>query len=133
MNHIKASVSSIKKVESLTLVSFSLGQVSLEMVSLELPSSLKINAFVTLEVKSSNIILVKEKSNLLITANQLLCQVSEINNGTLLSSITLKRDNFFLEALITLEHSKKLALKKEEWVIALINPTELSIIHIDKA
>jgi len=133
MNHIKASVSSIKKVESLTLVSFSLGQVSLEMVSLELPSSLKINAFVTLEVKSSNIILVKEKSNLLITANQLLCQVSEINNGTLLSTITLKRDTLLLEALITLEHSKKLALKKEEWVIALINPTELSIIHIDKA
>jgi molybdopterin-binding protein len=127
MNKLKAKVTNINNFENLNLVEFSYNNFNLSMVSLELAKNIKIGTIVNLSVKSTQIAISKEMSKNISYSNQIKDKIKNIDNGEILSSITLRSG---LESIITLNSSKKMNLQNNEEVILLIKETELSILEV---
>jgi molybdopterin-binding protein len=127
MNKLKAKVTNINNFENLNLVEFSYNNFNLSMVSLELAKNIKIGTIVNLSVKSTQIAISREMSKNISYSNQIKDKIKNIDNGEILSSITLRSG---LESIITLNSSKKMNLQNDEEVILLIKETELSILEV---
>jgi molybdopterin-binding protein len=127
MNKLKAKVTNINNFENLNLVEFSYNNFNLSMVSLELAKNIKIGTIVNLSVKSTQIAISREISKNISYSNQIKDKIKNIDNGEILSSITLRSG---LESIITLNSSKKMNLQNNEEVILLIKETELSILEV---
>jgi len=130
MSYFTARVSEIQSNSSLHLVKFSFNEQTLCMMSLELPTSLKVGTKVKLVVKPTHVAIAKNLLGDMSYANQLNATIDTINNGELLSSIKLKLSDTTLESIITLEASHKMNLEIEDKVTLLINASELSISEI---
>lgn len=127
MSKIIATVSDIQSCDSLHIVKFDfLGQ-TLAMMSLEIDKKIKIGTKVSLQIKPSHVALGKNIQGELSYSNQLNCKIKSIENGELLSSITLEFKNTTLESIITKGSVKRLGLKTNEEVTALIKASEISI------
>jgi molybdopterin-binding protein len=131
MNFFIAKVKKIEKVEELTLVTFIIKNQLLQMIALEISARLKVDSIVTLEVKSSSVILATLSNNLKSSANQLICSIINITYGELLCVIEVEIDGFKIESIVLTQSIKKINIQKKDTVLTLINPTELSIGKID--
>ena len=127
MNFFIAKVKTIKKLEELTLVTLFIQNQSLQIIALEVSSRLKVGSTVTLEVKSSSIILAPLSSGLKSSANQLKCCVKNITYGKLLCVVEVNLEGCTIESMALQESIKKMNFKKDDTILVLINPTELSI------
>ena len=127
MNFFIAKVKTIKKLEELTLVTLFIQNQSLQIIALEVSSRLKIGSMVTLEVKSSSVILAPLSSSVKSSANQLKCSVKNITYGELLCVVEIDLEGCTIESMTLQQSIKEMNLKKDDTIIALINPTELSI------
>jgi molybdopterin-binding protein len=130
MNFIEAIVSDIQSNDSITIVTFDFDNTHLRMMSLDLNTPIVIGSKVKLGIKASSIALAKDLSGVMSISNQLQSVVKSVNNGELLSSVKLDIKGFILESIITLASSKKLTLKENDNVVALIKSSELSIIEV---
>ena len=130
MSYIKASVSKIQNCESVHVVKFKTQEITFTMVSLELDEQIQVGTKVKLAVKSTHISIAKEFSGITSTSNQLEVKVTDINNGKLLSSVTLGFLDTSLEAIITYEASKKMDLQIGDKVTALIKASDLAICEV---
>ncbi len=130
MNLIEASIKTIESCESLHVVKFVSHGQTLSMMSLELADTVAIGTKVTLCVKSSHIAIAKSFSGDVSYSNQLACKIASIDNGKLLSSITLECCETLIESIITVDSSKRMDLKVGDAVTALIKASELSISEI---
>ncbi|MEA3353293.1 MAG: TOBE domain-containing protein [Campylobacterota bacterium] len=118
----------IKRCDTLHIVKFQFNRASLSMMSLELPSDVKINTKVKLSIKPTHIALGKNISGDLSFSNQLDAVISDITNGEFLNSISLKLDDKnTIESIITKESALRLQLKKGDRVTALIKASDISI------
>ncbi|MEA3288785.1 MAG: TOBE domain-containing protein [Campylobacterota bacterium] len=128
MSSLKAKVKLIQKNESLTIVQFEFNDQALSMMSLELPRDITVGTEVKLTIKPTHIAIGKNISGDLSYSNQLNATIKNIDNGKLLSSISLKLDdNNTIESIITKDSAKRLKLKKGDKVIALIKASDISI------
>ena len=82
---------------------------------------------VKLAIKPTHIAIGKEFSGEVSYSNQLKCTILNIENGELLSSITLKVFDTLLESIITVNSSKRMDLKVGDNVTAFIKASDLSI------
>jgi len=130
MNYIKAVISNIESVDNVNLVSFSVNEHTLKMISLELNTSLQEGSEVILAAKSSTIALARTSSQDLSISNQLPCTISSLEIGKLLCVVKLDFCGTPLESLITKESALRMKLQIGEDVIALIKSSELSISEI---
>lgn len=132
MNQISATVTKLESFENITLVSFLAFNQPLKMMSLEMNKELQIGSIVTLGVKASSVSVAKNLESELSISNQLKTTAEDVNNGMLLTSVKLRFGDTILESIITLESSKRLDLKKNETLIALIKSSDLSILEVLK-
>lgn len=130
MNLIEANIETIESCESLHIVRFTSHGQSLSMMSLELADTVETGSKVKLCVKSSHIAIAKSFSGDVSYSNQLVCKIAAIDNGKLLSSVTLECCETLIESIITVDSSKRMDLKVGDSVTALIKASELSISEI---
>ena len=125
-----ARVKDIKTIDSLNIVEFDFNNITLKMMSLELHKEVKLESKVKLLVKPSNVIISKNYIEDISLSNQTLAKIVAIENGELLSSISLKIGDTFIESIITKESSQRLDLKKGDIINILIKASDLSIYRI---
>ena len=125
-----ARVKDIKTIDSLNIVEFDFNNITLKMMSLELHKEVKLESKVKLLVKPSNVIISKNYIEDISLSNQTLAKIVAIENGELLSSISLEIGDTTFESIITKESSKRLHLKKGDIINILIKASDLSIYRI---
>ncbi|WP_419766413.1 MAG: TOBE domain-containing protein [Arcobacter sp.] len=130
MNKIEAIISQIDNIDNLNIVQFDFLGTSLKMMSLDLNENIKVGQKVILIVKSTNILVAKNFEGMLSFSNQFKAKVEEVDNGKLLSSISLKIKEIILESIITQSSSSKMDLKKDDEVTVLIKASDLSIYEV---
>ena len=124
-----ARVKDIKTIDSLNIVEFDFNNITLKMMSLELHKEVKLESKVKLLVKPSNVIISKNYIENISLSNQALAKIVAIENGELLSSISLKIGDTTFESIITKESSKRLDLQEGNIVNILIKASDLSILR----
>ena len=125
-----ARVKDIKTIDSLNIVEFDFNNITLKMMSLELHKEVKLESKVKLLVKPSNVIISKSYIEDISLSNQTLAKIVAIENGELLSSISLKIGDTTFESIITKESSQRLDLQKGDIINILIKASDLSIYRI---
>lgn len=125
-----ARVKDIKTIDSLNIVEFDFNNITLKMMSLELHKEVKLESKVKLLVKPSNVIISKNYIEDISLSNQTLAKIVDIENGELLSSISLKIGDTTFESIITKESSKRLDLQEGNIVNILIKASDLSILRV---
>ena len=125
-----ARVKDIKTIDSLNIVEFDFNNITLKMMSLELNKDITIGKKVELIVKPTNIIISKNFIEDISLSNQTLAKIVAIENGELLSSISLKIGDTTFESIITKESSKRLHLQEGNIVNILIKASDLSILRV---
>ena len=127
MSNIIATVKDIQNCNALNIVQFDFKGITLSMMSLDLNENIKIGTKVNLVAKPSHIAIAKNFSGEVSYSNKLNTTITDIENGKLLSSITLTIFDTTLESIITVNSSKKMNLKVGDNVTAFIKASELSI------
>lgn len=127
MSKLIATIKKINNIDNLNIVEFDFLGTSLKMMSLDLSSDVQIGKRVKLSVKPTNISIAKNFSGEISLSNQLVAIIQNIENGELLSSISLKIDDFLVESIITADSSKRMNLQIGNQVIILIKASSLSI------
>ncbi|UFH58965.1 TOBE domain-containing protein [Sulfurovum mangrovi] len=127
MSNLTATIQSIQSNDGLNIVTFSIGEQTLTMVSLELEDTLSVGSECILNINASNVAIGKELTGMLSYSNQLSAKVAAIESGELLARILLDISGNRIESLITVGSCKRLELKVEDEVTALIKATELSV------
>ena len=125
-----ARVKDIKTIDSLNIVEFDFNNITLKMMSLELHKEVKLESKVKLLVKPSNVIISKNYIEDISLSNQTLAKIVAIENGELLSSISLEIGDTTFESIITKESSQRLDLQEGNIVNILIKASDLSILRV---
>lgn len=127
MSKLIATIKTINNVENLNIVEFDFFGTILKMMSLDLNSDVQIGKKVKLSVKPTNLSLAKKFSGEISLSNQIIATIQDIENGELLSSISLKTNDFLLESIITVDSAKRMNLQIGNEVIILIKASDISI------
>ena len=127
MSKLIATIKKINNIDNLNIVEFDFLGTTLKMMSLDLNSEIQIGKKVKLSVKPTNISIAKNFTGEISLSNQLVAIIENIENGELLSSISLKIDDFLVESIITADSSKRMNLEIGNQVIILIKASDISI------
>jgi molybdopterin-binding protein len=127
MSKLIATIKKINSIDNLNIVEFEFLGTTLKMMSLDLGSNIQIGKKVRLSVKPSNISIAKNFTGEISLSNQLVAIIQNIENGKLLSSVSLKISDFLLESIITVDSSKRMNLQIGDEVKILIKASNLSI------
>lgn len=130
MSQLVATIKKINSVDNLNIVEFDFNNITLKMMSLELHKEVKLESKVKLLVKPSNVIISKNYIEDISLSNQTLAKIVAIENGELLSSISLEIGDTTFESIITKESSKRLDLQEGNIVNILIKASDLSILRV---
>ena len=127
MSKLIATIKKINSIDNLNIVEFEFLGTTLKMMSLDLSSNIQIGKKVRLSVKPTNISIAKNFTGEISLSNQLVAIIQNIENGKLLSSVSLKISDFLLESIITVDSSKRMNLQIGDEVKILIKASNLSI------
>ncbi len=127
MSKLIATIKKINSIDNLNIVEFEFLGTTLKMMSLDLGSNIQIGKKVRLSVKPTNISIAKNLTGEISLSNQLVAIIQNIENGELLSSVSLKISDFLLESIITVDSSKRMNLQIGDEVKILIKASNLSI------
>lgn len=130
MSSFVSKIKDIHRIDNLNIVEFDFNGIALKMMSLDLNSSIKVDKVVKLCVKPTNVIVAKDLQGKISLSNKFKATIEDVQNGKLLSCITLKVHNTSIESIITLDSSIKMNLKKDEEVLVLIKASDISIEEI---
>lgn len=130
MSYIVATVTKIENVEQLHIVEFDFQGITLKMMSLDLNLNVQLGKKVVLTVKPSNIAVSKDFQGDISLSNKIVATIEHIENGALLSSITLQTKGIVFESLITLSSTKRMNLQKNDEVTLFIKASDLSILEV---
>ena len=130
MNQVTATITSIERVESITIVTFEAASQPMKMMALELNDALSIGREVILSAKATNIALAKEKIENISISNQLEATISAVEMGTLLCSVCFSFGGVSWESVITRDSAQRMGLKPGDSVIALIKSSDLSMAEV---
>jgi molybdopterin-binding protein len=130
MSQFVATISQISNVQNLNLVTFLFHNTNLKMMSLELPHDMAVNTKVLLHIKPTSVAIGKKLSGHLSDVNRLESTVVAIEEGALLSSVTLDSNGDTLEAIITKEAAAEMMLGVGDEVSAIFNASDLSIAEV---
>jgi molybdopterin-binding protein len=130
MSQLIATIKKISTVDSLNIVDFDFDGNILKMMSLDLSKEVQVGKKVKLSVKATNVSLAKNLYGEISLSNKIVAIIEDIENGKLLSSITLKVNDTYIESIITVDSSIRMNLKKNDSVTILIKASNLSIEEI---
>jgi molybdopterin-binding protein len=127
MSQLVATIKKINSIDNLNIVEFDFHGLTLKMMSLDLNTDVQIGKKVKLSVKPTNISIAKNLIGKISLSNQIVATIENLENGQLLSSVSLKVHNTLLESIITVDSSKRMNLQIGEVVTILIKASNLSI------
>ena len=127
MSQLVATIKKINSIDNLNIVEFDFHGLTLKMMSLDLNADIQVGKKVKLSVKPTNISIAKNLIGEISLSNQIVATIENLENGQLLSSISLKVHNTILESIITVDSSKRMNLQIGESVTILIKASNLSI------
>ena len=127
MSQLVATIKKITSVDNLNIVEFDFNGLTLKMMSLDLNADVQVGKKVKLSVKPTNISIAKNLIGEISLSNQIVATIENLENGQLLSSVSLKVHNTLLESIITVDSSKRMNLQIGEVVTILIKASNLSI------
>ncbi|MCJ7765109.1 MAG: TOBE domain-containing protein [Thiovulaceae bacterium] len=130
MNKLSATITDIKSVDSVNVVTFDVAKRTMKMMSLELSETLVVGSKVMLGAKATNIALAKEANSMMSISNQLDVRIERIDMGALLCSVKFDFAGHLLESIITRDSALKMQLAVGDTVVALIKSSELSILEV---
>ena len=130
MSQLVATIKKINSVDNLNIVEFDFNNITLKMMSLELHKEVKLESKVKLLVKPTSVAISKKYIEDISLSNQALAKIVAIENGELLSSLSLQINDTFIESIITKESSQRLDLQKGDIINILIKASDLSIYRI---
>ena len=93
MSTLRATICDIRGYDNLHIVQFDLFTQKLTMLSLELDESVRVGSTVELAIKPTQITLAKGQDSTLACSNRLIGQITQITNGSLLSSVQVQISN----------------------------------------
>ena len=127
MSQFVATIKNINSIDNLNIVEFDFHGLTLKMMSLDLNADVQVGKKVKLSVKPTNISIAKNLIGEISLSNQIVATIENLENGQLLSSVSLKVHNTLLESIITVDSSKRMNLQIGEVVTILIKASNLSI------
>ena len=127
MSQLVATIKKINSIDNLNIVEFDFHGLTLKMMSLDLNADVQVGKKVKLSVKPTNISIAKNLIGEISLSNQIVATIENLENGQLLSSVSLKVHNTLLESIITVDSSKRMNLQIGESVTILIKASNLSI------
>ena len=127
MSQFVATIKKINSIDNLNIVEFDFHGLTLKMMSLDLNADVQVGKKVKLSVKPTNISIAKNLIGEISLSNQIVATIENLENGQLLSSVSLKVHNTLLESIITVDSSKRMNLQIGEVVTILIKASNLSI------
>ena len=130
MSQLVATIKKINSIDNLNIVEFDFNGLTLKMMSLDLNADVQVSKKVKLSVKPTNISIAKNLIGEISLSNQIVATIENLENGQLLSSISLKVHNTILESIITVDSSKRMNLQIGESVTILIKASNLSIAEV---
>ena len=130
MSQLVATIKKINSVDNLNIVEFDFNGLTLKMMSLDLNADVQVGKKVKLSVKPTNISIAKNLIGEISLSNQIVATIENLENGQLLSSVSLKVHNTLLESIITVDSSKRMNLQIGESVTILIKASNLSIAEV---
>ena len=130
MSQLVATIKKINSIDNLNIVEFDFHGLTLKMMSLDLNTDVQVGKKVKLSVKPTNISIAKNLIGEISLSNQIVATIENLENGQLLSSISLKVHNTILESIITVDSSKRMNLQIGESVTILIKASNLSIAEV---
>ena len=130
MSQLVATIKKINSIDNLNIVEFDFHGLTLKMMSLDLNADVQVGKKVKLSVKPTNISIAKNLIGEISLSNQIVATIENLENGQLLSSVSLKVHNTILESIITVNSSKRMNLQIGESVTILIKASNLSIAEV---
>ncbi len=130
MSQMVATVKTIENLEQLNIVSFEFQNLILKMMSLDLKPSIKVGTKVILSVKPTNIAIAKNLAGELSFSNQMVATIKALDNGKLLSSLSLEANGILFESIITVSSAQRMNLHINDEVLMLIKASDLSILEV---
>ena len=101
--------------------------INLFMLAFNEASKFTLNDEVSLNFKSSDVVLSRLRLEASSLENELKCEVADINHGEILSIISLKCEQFCFEAIISDHALKRLNLAVGEQVFAYVKSTSIHV------
>ncbi len=126
MNKIKAKITSIKTKDSINLVKLESNNITLSLLTLDLPNNIKENSEVIALFKESEVAISKSENDISIS-NRIQGEIIEINNGEIVTMIKIKTLMGNIDSMITTDSTFRLNLKVNDEVFALIKSNEMSM------
>lgn len=130
MNRFEGEIVQVQSDESISLVSIAVDDIIFKTVLLETPESatyLQSGKKVTVLFKETEVIIGKGNNLNVSIQNRIQGEIHEIREGLLLSRLTLRTKIGELNAVITTDSVRKLALKQSDVVTAMIKTNEIMI------
>lgn len=134
MNCIKATITEVVSKQNLSLVKLvnsKLNFTAIVIDDVESAPYLRMGNEVNVLFKETEVIISKDLNPQISIQNRIACTIKNINMGDLLCELTLETENFIFQSIITRNAAEKLALKKEDTVLALIKTNEISLAPIN--
>lgn len=130
MSYIVATVTKIENVKQLHIVEFDFQGLMLKMMSLDLTVNVQLGKKVVLTVKPTNIAISKNFQGDISLSNKIVATIDHIENGELLSSITLHAKGVIFESIITVTSAQRMNLQIKDEVTLFIKASDLSILEV---
>jgi molybdate transport system regulatory protein len=130
MNKIETSISEISTKDKVSLVSFTVVEETLEMISLGVSEDLAVGSRVCVGVKASNIILARSKVSGVSITNQIEVKVTALTKGSVLCSVKFTFEGVTWESIVTQKSADLMHLHVGDTVVALIKSSDLSIVEV---
>jgi len=130
MNTIRATITEIASKDKVSVVSFSVAQERLEMISLGVGEALAEGSTVYVGVKASNIILSASRVRDVSITNQIEVTVASVTMGSLLCSVLFTFEGVTWESIVTRKSAETMQLRVDTSIYMLIKSSDLSIVGV---
>lgn len=130
MNVLTGRISDIQLCHDLSLVSIECSSLTLKSIIIETPDTapyLKIGNQIDVVFKETELIISKKGEQLISLQNRFPSTIVKMNVGKLLSSISLRFEEYELNSIITTNAVKTLGLKEGMEVIAMVKTNEMML------
>lgn len=130
MNTLSGNIVTIQTYEALSLVKVAVKDIVFTSIVIDTPETsdyLKTGANVKLYFKETEVSISKDAQLSISIQNKIVCTITAIMQGKLLSQINLSFGGLEIKSIITTDSCNKLNLKENDSVLALIKTNEISL------
>ena len=128
MNSLIGNITSIQTNNELSLVKIAVGKTIITSIVIDTTATsnyLKIGNSITIFFKETEVSISTDLTLKISIQNQIICKITAINHGLLLSEISLFFDSYTIKSIITTNACEQLNLIENIEVLALIKTNEI--------